>query len=44
LGRFIGHVLDPETVARPSGPHTEAVSQWEALETFVDSRLRQESR
>jgi hypothetical protein len=42
LGRLVAHVLDPDTVARPSGPYATAVEQWEALETFVESRLRQE--
>jgi hypothetical protein len=42
LGRFVGHVLEPDTVRRPGGPYAEAVEQWEALETFVESRLRQE--
>jgi hypothetical protein len=42
LGRIVAHVLDPETVSSPSGPHAAAVKQWEALEAFVESRLRQE--
>jgi hypothetical protein len=42
LGRLVAYVLDPDTVARPSGPYATAVEQWEALETFVESRLRQE--
>jgi hypothetical protein len=42
LGRFVGHVLDPDDVRRPTGPYAEAVEQWESLETFVESRLRQE--
>ena len=42
LGRVVAHVLDPETVSSPSGPHAAAVAQWEALEAFVESRLRQE--
>ena len=42
LGRLVAHVLDPETVRRPSPPYAKAVEQWEALETFVESRLRPE--
>ena len=42
LGRVIAHVLDPDTVKRPSPPYAKAVEQWEALEAFVESRLRQE--
>lgn len=42
LGRVVAHVLDPDTVSRPSAPYAKAVEQWEALEAFVESRLRQE--
>jgi hypothetical protein len=42
LGAFVDHVLEPETAKRPEGPYAEAVEQWEALEAFVESRLRQE--
>jgi hypothetical protein len=42
LGRVVAHVLDPDTVKRPSPPYANAVEQWEALEAFVESRLRQE--
>lgn len=42
LGRLVAYVLDPDTVRRPSGPYAEAVEQWESLETFLESRLRQE--
>ena len=42
LGRFIDHVLDPETVRRPSPPYADAVEQWEELEAFLESRLRPE--
>jgi hypothetical protein len=42
LGRLVAHVLDPETVRRPSPPYATAVEQWEALETFLESRLRPE--
>ncbi|AMO60339.1 Uncharacterised protein [Mycolicibacterium phlei] len=42
LGRFIAHVLDPESVERPEPPYAEVVAQWEKLEAFVESRLRPE--
>ena len=42
LGGLVAHVLDPETVRRPSPPYAKAVEQWEALEAFVESRLRRE--
>ncbi|HEY9263733.1 MAG TPA: primosomal protein [Mycobacterium sp.] len=42
LGRVIASVLEPGSVSRPSAPYAEAVAQWESLETFVESRLRQE--
>ena len=42
LGRVVAHVLDPDTVSRPSPPYAKAVEQWEALEAFVESRLRRE--
>jgi hypothetical protein len=42
LGRLVAHVLDPETVVRPTPPYAKAVEQWEALAAFVESRLRQE--
>ncbi|KWX67839.1 primosomal protein [Mycobacterium sp. NAZ190054] len=42
LGRVIAHVLDPKAVTRPSGPYADAVAQWESLESFVESRLREE--
>ena len=42
LGRFVAHVLDPGTVSKPSAPYAKAVEQWESLETFLESRLRQE--
>jgi hypothetical protein len=38
----VAHVLDPDTVRKPSGSFAEAVEQWESLETFLESRLRQE--
>ncbi|WP_102142182.1 protein export chaperone SatS [Mycobacterium hubeiense] len=42
LGRFVAHALDPDNVRRPSPPYAKAVEQWEALEAFVESRLRPE--
>ncbi|MGH3674186.1 MAG: protein export chaperone SatS [Mycobacterium sp.] len=42
LGRLVAYVLDPDTVRKPSGPFADAVEQWEALESFVESRLRSE--
>ena len=42
LGRLVAHVLDPDTVRRPSPPYADAVEQWESLETFLESRLRPE--
>ncbi|OBB17815.1 primosomal protein [Mycobacteriaceae bacterium 1482268.1] len=42
LGRLVAYVLDPDTVRKPSPPYAEAVEQWESLETFLESRLRQE--
>nr|CRL78531.1 hypothetical protein CPGR_04760 [Mycolicibacterium malmesburyense] len=42
LGRLVAHVLEPDTVRAPSPPYAKAVTQWEALEAFVESRLRQE--
>jgi hypothetical protein len=42
LGKVVAHVLDPDKVRRPGPPYAKAVEQWEALETFVESRLRSE--
>ncbi|BCI52027.1 hypothetical protein NIIDNTM18_13050 [Mycolicibacterium litorale] len=42
LGGFVTYALDPDTADRPEPPYAEAVQQWEALEAFVESRLRQE--
>jgi hypothetical protein len=42
LGRLIAFVLDHDSVERPSAPYADAVAQWEYLERFVESRLRQE--
>ena len=42
LGRFIGHVLSPNTIKKPGAPYAKAVEQWETVENFVESRLREE--
>jgi hypothetical protein len=42
LGKIVSYVLDPEKVRKPSPPYAKAVEQWEALEAFVESRLRAE--
>ncbi|BBX04255.1 hypothetical protein MMOR_51910 [Mycolicibacterium moriokaense] len=42
LGRIVAYVLDPDKVRRPTPPYAKAVEQWEALEAFVESRLRPE--
>jgi hypothetical protein len=42
LGRFIGHVLTPDKVSAPAAPYAKAVEQWEKVESFVESRLREE--
>lgn len=42
LGRFIGHVLTPDKISKPAAPYAKAVEQWETVENFVESRLREE--
>ena len=42
LGKFVGYVLGNENARKPEAPYAEAVKQWEALERFVESRLRAE--
>ncbi|MEO3760664.1 primosomal protein [Mycobacterium sp. B14F4] len=42
LGHVVAHVLEPDKVRAPSPPYAKAVEQWEALEAFVESRLRPE--
>jgi hypothetical protein len=42
LGRFVAHVLDPDSVRKPSPPYAKAAAQFDALATFVESRLRAE--
>ena len=42
LGKLVAHVLDSDSVTAPKAPYADAVSAWEELEQFVDSRLRRE--
>ena len=43
LGRVIAFVLSPDQAGRPSsGPYADAVDEWESLERFAESRLREE--
>lgn len=42
LGRFVGYVLSPDKVSKPAAPYAKAVGQWETVENFVESRLREE--
>ena len=42
LGKFVGHVLTPDEVGKPAAPYVKAVEQWETVENFVESRLREE--
>src|SRR4029077_4851469 len=42
LGGVGAHLPEPDTVRRPAPPYAKAVEQWEALEAFLESRLRQE--
>jgi hypothetical protein len=42
LGRFVAHVLDPESVRKPPPPYAKAAAQFDALAGFVESRLRTE--
>ena len=42
FGRFVAHVLTPDKVGKPPAPYATAVAQWEKVETFVESRLREE--
>jgi hypothetical protein len=42
LGRFVAHVLSPNDVAKPPASYAKAVEQWDRLEAFIESRLRQE--
>ena len=40
LGKLVNYVLEPGSHERPDGPQAKAVAEWEALERFVESRLR----
>jgi hypothetical protein len=42
LGKIVSYVLNPEKVRKPTPPYAKAVEQWESLETFLESRLREE--
>ena len=42
LGRYVAHVLNPDKVGKPPTPYAKAVEQWEKVESFVESRLREE--
>ena len=42
FGRFVAHVLSPDKVGKPPAPYAKVVEQWDRLEAFVESRLRQE--
>ncbi len=42
LGKLVAHVLEPGSVSKPRPPYAEAVREWEALDQFVESRLRRE--
>jgi hypothetical protein len=42
LGRFVAHVLEPGSVTKPPAPYAKAAAQFDALATFVESRLRTE--
>jgi hypothetical protein len=42
FGRFVAHVLSPDKVGKPPAPYAKAVAQWEKVENFVESRLREE--
>ena len=42
IATLVGHVLEPDSVAKPTPPYAPAVREWEKLEQFVDGRLRRE--
>jgi hypothetical protein len=42
LGQLVAYVLEPGSVSKPAPPYAEAVREWEALDRFVESRLRRE--
>lgn len=42
LGNLVAYVLDPDGERKPKPPYAKAVEKWGEIETFVESRLRQE--
>jgi hypothetical protein len=42
LGKFVAYVLDPDKSDKPAAPYAKAAEQFDALATFVESRLRTE--
>jgi hypothetical protein len=42
LGGFVAYVLDPDKSDKPAAPYAKAAEQFDALATFVESRLRTE--
>ncbi|OBI45301.1 primosomal protein [Mycobacterium kyorinense] len=42
LGKFVAYVLEPGSASKPAAPFAEVVREWEALDRFVESRLRRE--
>jgi hypothetical protein len=42
LGKFVAHVLDPDSVSKPAPPYAKAAAQFDVLAAFVESRLRTE--
>lgn len=42
LGKFVAYVLGNDNASKPEAPYAQAVEQWDALERFVESRLRAE--
>ncbi len=42
LGKLVAYVFDPDTARKPGPPYAKAVEQWSELDSFVESRLRQE--
>jgi hypothetical protein len=42
LGKLTTYVLEPDSAPKPAPPYAAVVRQWEALERFVESRLRRE--
>ena len=42
LGRVVAYAFEPDSLPKPAAPYTDAVTQWERLEAFLESRLRAE--